>query len=100
MPRRKTYTKVVKTDQIRAEHVRGMGDVVFKGFQCLNSECMEFIFVRKDEIGDDFEIACPSCEIVMLSGDETRFYEYKLEDQRDNSIIEEGNVCNSARCLC
>ena len=90
MPRRKTYTKVVKTDQIRAEHVRGMGDVVFKGFQCLNSECMEFIFVRKDEIGDDFEIACPSCEIVMLSGDETRFYGYKLEDQRDNSIIEEG----------
>ena len=28
-----------------------MGDVVFKGFQCLNSECLEFIFVRKGEIG-------------------------------------------------
>ena len=90
MPRRKTYTKIVKTDQIRADHVRGMGDVVFKGFQCLNSECLEFIFVRKSEIGDDFEITCLSCEIVMLSGDETQFYEYKLEDQRDNSIIEEG----------
>lgn len=90
MPRRKPYTKVVKTNQIRAEHVRGMGDVVFKGFQCLNSECLEFIFVRKDEIGDDFEITCPTCEIVMLSGDETQFYAYKLEDQRDHSIIEEG----------
>ena len=88
--RRKPYTKVVKTNQIRAEHVRGMGDVVFKGFQCLNSECLEFIFIRKDEISNDFEITCPSCEIVMLSGDETQFYEYKLEDQRDNSIIEEG----------
>ena len=54
MPRRKPYTKVVKTNQIRAEHVRGMGDIVFKGLQCLNSECQEFIFIRKDEIGDDF----------------------------------------------
>jgi len=90
MSRRKTYTKVVKTNQIRADHVHGMGDVVFKGFQCLNSECLEFIFVRKDEISDDFEITCPSCEIVMLSGDETQFYEYKLEDQRDNSIVEQG----------
>ena len=90
MPRRQPYTKVVKTNQIRAEHVSGMGDVVFKGFQCLNSECLEFIFIRKDEIGADFEIACPSCGIVMLSGDETQFYAYKLEDQRDNSIIEEG----------
>ena len=90
MPRRKPYTKVVKTNQIRADHVRGMGDVVFKGFQCLNSECLEFIFIRENEIGDDFEIVCPSCERVMLSGDETQFYEYALEDQRDNSIIEEG----------
>ena len=90
MPRRKTYTKIVKTNQIRADHVRGMGDVVFKGFQCLNSECLEFIFIRKNEIGDDFEITCPRCERVMLSGDETQFYKYTLEDQRDNSIIEEG----------
>ena len=52
MVRRKPYTKVNKTNQIRAEHVRGMGDIVFKGFQCLNSECREFIFIRKDEIGD------------------------------------------------
>ena len=88
--RRKPYTKVVKTNQIRAEHVRGMGDVVFKGFQCLNSECLAFIFIRKNEIGSDFEIVCPSCEIIMLSGDETQFYEYELKDQRDDSIIEEG----------
>ncbi len=88
--RRKPYTKVLKTNQIRAEHVRGMGDMVFKGFQCLNSECHEFIFIRKNEIGSDFEIVCPSCEIIMLSGDETQFYAYKLKDRRDDSIIEEG----------
>lgn len=90
MPRRKPYTKVVKTHQIRAEHVQGMGDVVFKGFQCLTSECQEFIFVRKDEIHDGFEFTCPTCETVMLSGDETQFYEYKLVDERDNSTTEEG----------
>ena len=90
MPRRKPYTKVVKTNQIRAEHVRGMGDVVFKGFQCLNSECQEFIFIRKDEIHDDFEFDCPTCEASILSGDETQFYEYKLVDDRDNSTTEEG----------
>ena len=90
MPRRKTYTKVNKTNQIRADHVRGMGDVVFKGFQCLNSECLEFIFIRKNEIGDDFEITCPRCDTVMLSGEDTQFYEYELEDQRDNSIVEQG----------
>ena len=90
MPRRKPYTKVVKTNQIRAEHIKGMGDVVFKGFQCLNSECQEFIFVRQDEIGDDFEITCPGCGTVIRSGDETQFYEYKLVDLRDDSAIEEG----------
>lgn len=90
MPRRKPYTKVVKTNQIRAEHVRGMGDVVFKGFQCLNSECREFIFIRKDEILDDFEFTCPTCETVVLSGAETQFYEYKLVDERHNSTTEEG----------
>ena len=58
MVRRKPYTKVNKTNQIRAEHVRGMGDIVFKGFQCLNSGCQEFIFIRKDEVGGDFEIIC------------------------------------------
>jgi hypothetical protein len=43
MARRRPYTKIKKTNQIRADHVKGMGDVVFKGFQCLNSKCQEFI---------------------------------------------------------
>jgi hypothetical protein len=90
MPRRKPYTRVVKSDQIRAKHVRGMSDIVFKGFQCLNSECRQFIFVRKDEIGESFEIACPACGETLRSGDETSFYSYTLEDLRDNSTIEDG----------
>lgn len=93
MARRTPYTKVVKINQIRADHVRGMGDVVFKGFQCLNSECWEFIFIRKDEIGNDFELTCPICGTVIRSGDETLFFEYELHELLDgitNSIIEEG----------
>ena len=90
MARRKPYTKVVKINQIRANHVQGMGDVVFKGFQCLNSECQEFIFIRKDEIGNDFELTCPICETAIRSGEETQFYEYELLDMRTNSIIEKG----------
>lgn len=93
MARRKPYTKVVKINQIRANHVKRMGDVVFKGFQCLNSECREFIFIRKDEIGDDFEFTCPICGTVIRSGDETLFFEYELHELLDlstNSIIEEG----------
>ena len=67
-----------------------MGDVVFKGFQCLNSECQEFIFVRKDELGIEFEITCPTCQTVIRSGNETQFYEYELADLRDDTLIEEG----------
>jgi len=90
MARRKPYTRVVKSNQIRATHVKGMGDVVFKGFQCLSSNCEAFIFVRKDDLADDFEIICPSCGNVLRSGGETAFYDYKLVDQRNSSIIEAG----------
>ena len=90
MVRRKPYTKVVKKRQIRAQHVKGMGDVVFKGFQCLNSECQEFNFIRKDEIGDDFEVACTRCETVLRSGEGTQFYEYELKNLESQAIIEEG----------
>ena len=90
MPRRSPYTKVVKENQVRAAHVRGMGDTVFVGFQCLNSECCEFIFINKDEIGDDYELECPRCEMIVRSGDDSQFYEYKLLDRRDVSINEEG----------
>lgn len=93
MPRRAPYTRVNRINEIRADHVKGMGDVVFKGFQCLNSECEEFIFVRKDSIGDIFEITCPSCGFVFRSGDETQFFSYEMLDIRNNppTVVEDGN---------
>lgn len=92
MARRRPYTKVVKTDQVRANHVQGMGDVVFKGFQCLNSECQEFVFVQRDQLGDDFEVTCPTCNNVIRSGEESKFYCYELVDNRSTppAVIETG----------
>lgn len=90
MARRKPYTRVKKEGQVRPDHVDGMGDVAFKGFQCLNSECTEFIFVRTDEIGEAFEITCPQCGHVLRSGGETTFFDYDLvrlrEDDEDETI--------------
>lgn len=84
MPRRSPYSNVNKTNQIRADHVRGMGDVVFKGFQCLNPYCTEFIFVKEDEIGEDFHIECPTCGYVHESGGETQFYDYSMDVNDDD----------------
>jgi hypothetical protein len=90
MARRATYIKVVKRNMLRAEHVKGMGDVAFKGFQCLNPECHNFLFIRNDAIGQNFEIACPDCDYIMRSGDVTVLYDYDLTDTRDNSVRETG----------
>ena len=90
MARRKPYTKIRKANEIREDHVKGMGDVVFKGFQCLSSKCEEFIFERISELGTDFEITCPTCQTTIRSGDETQFYDYELDDLRDDEIIEKG----------
>ena len=83
MARRSPYSKVNKTNQIRAPHVKGMGDVVFKGFQCLNPNCTEFIFVREDELGNDFCISCPACGYIHESGGETKFYDYSMDVKND-----------------
>ncbi len=90
MVRRKAYTKVEKTGQVRPDHVKGMGDVVFKGFQCLNPECEEFIFVRKEDISEFFEIFCPRCDQLHRYGEETQFYNYKLINTSENSVLNEG----------
>lgn len=90
MTRRSPYTQVLKENQIREEHVKGMGDVLFKGFQCLNPECTEYLFVRKDEIVDAFDIECPICKYRIKSGEETTFYNYELFHIKEKRTIEKG----------
>ena len=88
MARRSPYSNVNKTNQIRASHVKGMGDVVIKGFQCLNPECQNYIFVREDEIGEDFRIPCPACGYIHETGGETKFYDYSMDvnDEDGNPV--------------
>ena len=90
MARRKPYTKVEKSNQIRPEHVRGMGDIVFKGFQCLNPHCDAFIFFRKDELNEFFELLCERCGHVHRFGEDEVFYDYKLKNTESDEVLEEG----------
>ena len=90
MPRRAAYTRVEKTDRIRADHVVGMGDVAFRGFNCLNAACTQWVVVRDDEIGDTFDIPCPLCGFLHRSGDEVGFYNFILRDIEEDLVIEEG----------
>lgn len=90
MVRRSPYTKVKKINQIRADHVKGMGDVVFKVFQCLNPKCHEIIFVKNDDVLESFEIKCPKCNFIHKSGDSSKFYDYELENTKEKKIIEKG----------
>ena len=90
MARRKPYTKVEKRGQRRPDHVRGLGDVLFRGFQCLSSRCQEFIVVREDDVDADFQIACPACKFIHQAGGETKFFDYALVRRTDGEVIEEG----------
>lgn len=90
MARRAGYTEVQKEGQERPEHVKGMGDVLFKHFQCLNPSCENFITVKVSEIGEDFSIVCPACGFAHESGGETKFFDYNLYHKVNKKTIETG----------
>ncbi len=90
MGRRKPYTKLVKKNRRRGEHVLGMGDVGFRVFQCLNPDCPELLVVRQDELKGKFLVRCPRCGYEHRSGTMTVFFEFELMDLRDGSVIEKG----------
>jgi len=87
MTRRAPYSKIKKENQIRADHVKGKGDTTYIGFQCLNPECTNFIYVEKEFVGPDFEIVCPECGYVHQAGGEEIFYDYE--------VIVNGNVVDT-----
>ena len=91
MPRRQPSSKVTKTNQVRPAHVRGMGDVLFKGFQCLNPSCQRFIFVRKESVNEFFEISCEACGHAHSYGSDTSFFEYRLHKVQDDATLREGD---------
>ena len=90
MARRAAYTKVERKNFSNPDHVKGMGDKTFRGFQCLEKACTEFIFVQAESIDPDFYIECPTCGFAHQAGETTSLYDYELIDTRDNSEIESG----------
>lgn len=90
MARRATYTKVDKKNFVRPGHVTGMGDKLWRGFQCLNPDCKNEIIVRDEVITDDFSIVCDVCGFNHQSGEVIKLFDYDLIDKRDDSTIESG----------
>lgn len=90
MTRRARYTKVQKLGQQRPEHVKGMGDVLFKHFQCLASTCKTFQTVKLSDIGDPFAITCPTCGFKLETGGQTKFFDYTLYHETDKKVVEVG----------
>lgn len=88
MARRASYTEVKRKNFHNPAHVSGMGDRVFRGFQCLNKECTNFIFVREDELTADFSIKCEKCGYEHAAGESFRIYDYDL--LREGTKVEEG----------
>lgn len=90
MARRSAYTKVKRTNFHNPAHVEGMGDKTFRGFQCLNKDCTNFLFIQAETIDPDFEYTCDSCGFVHKAGESTVLYDYELVDERDGSQVESG----------
>jgi len=90
MVRRKPYTEVLKKNQIRESHVKGMGNVVFKGFQCLDPRCKHFMFIKADELTEKFEFICPECGFIFRDDLTSKFYDYTLVNTQTKETIEAG----------
>lgn len=90
MARRAAYTNFNRTNFSNPAHVEGMGDKTFRGFQCLNKDCTNFLFIQTEKIEPDFEYKCDSCGFVHKAGQSTVLYDYELIDKRDGSKVEKG----------
>lgn len=86
MSRRKKENELIKENRKKGKHVKGQ--TLYIGFQCLNHDCEHYIFVKKDEILEDFEISCQECGFKFEYGGETDFFDYKYKVR--GQIITEG----------
>lgn len=91
MARRKTYTSIKKKNFVRPAHVKGMGDILWRGFQCLNPNCTNQLVVRDEQTSGDFSIECNHCGFVHRAGEAQKIYDYELIDERDPSLIRSGS---------
>jgi hypothetical protein len=78
MVRRTQYTKVEKSNRVVAPRAQGKGDKGFRGFQCLNPNCDQFI-IWPEPIADNFLIACPKCEHLHEDGGSEKYFDYSVQ---------------------
>lgn len=90
MARRAAYTKIKRSRFYQPDHVAGMGDRLFRGFQCLNKDCTAFILVPDEDVTPDFSVECGTCGFRHAAGETTELYDYELVDERDGSLVESG----------
>jgi len=88
MARRPTYTEFERNNFSNPDHVE---DKTFRGFQCLNKECTNFLFIKTETIDPDFEYTCDTCGFVHKAGETTTLYDYTLTDKRDGSTVQQGS---------
>ena len=101
MPRRRPYSRVQKHEQERPAYVSGYGDVVFKVFQCLATNCQAWIVVRREDIRPDFKLRCESCMHELRDGESTRRFGYDLlvEEQvveSEDFVVDHGEYVRTA----
>lgn len=68
-----------------------MGDVLFRVFQCLNSDCDRMIVIRHNEITTGFTFPCPECGFDHADGRSTKFFDYRLEHRHTDTVLERGD---------
>lgn len=90
MARRSAYTRVIRENFSNPDHIKGMGDKTFRGFQCLSKDCTNFLFIQVETIDPDFEYTCDACGFIHKAGETTTLYDYTLVDTRDESTVESG----------
>lgn len=86
--RRKAYSGLKRSNEVISSKAKGMGDVVFKGFQCLDPDCKNMIFVKESDLLEDFDIQCECCGFHLRSGDYTSIFDYDLHV--DGQIVDSG----------
>lgn len=87
MVRRAPYSKVEKQNQIKTERVAGNGDVLFRGFECINPECDQFIKVEDEVLNSDYEIVCPKCSYTHTRDGRVKLYDFDLTVIQDEVKI-------------
>ena len=88
MTRRSPYSKFEKENQQRPDRVQGKGDVLYRGFECLNPDCTNFITVQDNDCHEHFRISCIECDYKHSYDGSQEFFNFSLIV--DNETLESG----------